>query len=620
MEKTAATTAHIDWSVDDDGACSIQQGALVLDEGGSSAGSFTSSAGALLQFAPGEFRLKTGASVLGSGTHEVTGGTVLAEGAASGHFDLLSGTLGSTGAGVLTLTNANTWTSGALNGQIVTGPAATLTLSTAGVKTMNTSCTLTNNGLLEMQPLSQIVGYNSVTLENTLTGTLRFAGDLVPFANIYGGNILRNRGSLQKSAGAGITTINNWYLDLYGACSALTGSIEIAADVTLQPGSHFSGPGRTRYLTGTAGTRGTIAVDSGVLEFAGGTIAGHPDGTARLSAAPAGAVEWTAGAIDGTLTFAGASSIPAGGTRQLNTSALLMNDGTLTIAGGTIIGYNSSTLRNLPGGTLRLAPAISLDNVYGGNTLINDGTLELTATGTLATPWSFTQTAGGTLRFPLGGTPAALTSGVLQTAYASLAGSFVAVVTPGLVPLPESEFYPLTYGSSTGSLSPVLATAGGYLITTIEPNRVKMKFTDVITYQAWADTYGLTGPDALPGADPDGDGLTNLVEFSLNAHPLNGAAPAGLLTGVPGTKGGTAFLFTRFAGGTTSPAGYNARGIRYIIEHSTTLGAWIPLPPTDPAVLSWTVTPAGDGVMETVRVEFPAALSRQQLRMTIVIP
>ena len=137
------------------------------------------------------------------------------------------------------------------------------------------------------------------------------------------------------------------------------------------------------------------------------------------------------------------------------------------------------------GGTLRLAPAISLGNVYGGNTLINDGTLELTATGTLATPWSFTQTAGGTLRFPLGGTSAALTSGVLQTAYASLAGSFVAVVTPGLVPLPESEFYPLTYGSSTGSLSPVLATAGGYLITTIEPNRVKMKFTDVVADVGW---------------------------------------------------------------------------------------------------------------------------------------
>lgn len=39
-------------------------------------------------------------------------------------------------------------------------------------------------------------------------------------------------------------------------------------------------------------------------------------------------------------------------------------------------------------------------------------------------------------------------------------------------------------------------------------------------YDAWALTNTLTGPDALPVADPDQDGLTNLTEFALNLDPL----------------------------------------------------------------------------------------------------
>jgi hypothetical protein len=47
-------------------------------------------------------------------------------------------------------------------------------------------------------------------------------------------------------------------------------------------------------------------------------------------------------------------------------------------------------------------------------------------------------------------------------------------------------------------------------------------------YDTWALNYGLTGENALPGADPDGDGFTNAQEYAFGTDPM--AATAALLT------------------------------------------------------------------------------------------
>ena len=36
-----------------------------------------------------------------------------------------------------------------------------------------------------------------------------------------------------------------------------------------------------------------------------------------------------------------------------------------------------------------------------------------------------------------------------------------------------------------------------------------------LTYEAWIAGYGLSGDDALPLSDPDGDGVVNLIEFAF---------------------------------------------------------------------------------------------------------
>lgn len=59
---------------------------------------------------------------------------------------------------------------------------------------------------------------------------------------------------------------------------------------------------------------------------------------------------------------------------------------------------------------------------------------------------------------------------------------------------------------------------------------------------AWAKTYNLTGDNALPGADPDGDGMKNVIEFLLGSNPKQGGAN-GLFEIDPDPTGTSVFTF-----------------------------------------------------------------------------
>jgi hypothetical protein len=49
-------------------------------------------------------------------------------------------------------------------------------------------------------------------------------------------------------------------------------------------------------------------------------------------------------------------------------------------------------------------------------------------------------------------------------------------------------------------------------------------------FEAWAQAEGLSGQDALPSADPDGDGVANLLEYILGGKALQPDAAAILPT------------------------------------------------------------------------------------------
>ncbi|NBS55181.1 hypothetical protein EBT23_06475 [bacterium] len=127
----------------------------------------------------------------------------------------------------------------------------------------------------------------------------------------------------------------------------------------------------------------------------------------------------------------------------------------------------------------------------------------------------------------------------------------------------------LTANGGTASNAP----AGTYLITPSDPvaprtipanpfQAVNYAFTfvdgtltvvDAITISDWANQNGLSGADAAPDADPDGDGMSNLMEFCLGLSPTNSSGAGGgfVMTNGPGNTVSMTYLRAKGVTGVT---------------------------------------------------------------------
>ena len=103
-------------------------------------------------------------------------------------------------------------------------------------------------------------------------------------------------------------------------------------------------------------------------------------------------------------------------------------------------------------------------------------------------------------------------------------------------------------------------------------------------YLNWADASGLPSGAAAPGADPTGDGFTNLDKFAFGIDP---AKPATALVEVARHETALVLQWNRPVAG----------GIEYVIEHSDTLrpDSWAPLPAQTPVVVEDPATPPPEG-------------------------
>ncbi len=136
----------------------------------------------------------------------------------------------------------------------------------------------------------------------------------------------------------------------------------------------------------------------------------------------------------------------------------------------------------------------------------------------------------------------------------------------------------LSLNPTTGVLSGMPATPGVYSNIQVTasngtaPNaQSAFSITVVNTVGNYAASNGLTGADAAPGADPDGDGLTNLMEYALNLNPAvsdagSGATPQAQVA--VRSYGGVNYLSIRF---TRVPL---ATDITYLVESSADLATW----------------------------------------------
>jgi len=130
-------------------------------------------------------------------------------------------------------------------------------------------------------------------------------------------------------------------------------------------------------------------------------------------------------------------------------------------------------------------------------------------------------------------------------------------------------------------------------------------------FAAWAASFGLTGANALAAADPDNDGLTNLIEYTFALAPVQPGGFQYLPVATTNAAGHTVLTFSLPA---TLPA-----DITCAVEASADLAAWQTIASCHAG--AWTgnstSTPAGERTVVTITDTVTAA--RRFLRLKVLL-
>jgi len=362
---------------------------------------------------------------------------------------------------------------------------------------------LTSSGTLANDT---VVGAGSLTINNAATNT---------FGGILGG----------AGSAFSLTKSNSGTLILTGA-NTYTGGTTIA-DGPIQ----MSGSGKLGATSGSLAINSGGALDlngtSQTVDALGGT---STSGNAVYNSVNATTSTLTVGSNGGSGTFDGIiTNTNSGGTGLValtKTGAGIQTlTGTNTYSGATTV--NGGTLRingNQSGATG--AVNVSATATLGGTGTLG-GPLTVSSGGSIApgvTTGTLTASAGavvaGTLNCDVDGTSV---DTLAVTGNLDLTGATLAV-SPSGAGATQSSYVIATYtGTLTGTFIVSPALPAGYSVSYSTPGQIKL--VSGTPYSTWAGTtYSLTGGDALPGADPDGDGVKNIVEFALNGNPTSGSS------------------------------------------------------------------------------------------------
>ena len=309
-----------------------------------------------------------------------------------------------------------------------------------------------------------------------------------------------------------------------------------------------------------------------------------------------------------TITLPSPVAVPAGsfyaGIHQTNTTNASMGyDNEVPIRSGTFFEADTT-----------LPPTAWFDFSPGGNFKLNVGVTLQTPAATptapaitngpptnpviVGTPYSFT--------FTTTGSPAptfTLTGGTLPTGLTlSSAGVLSGTCTNG----------------GTGSFPSIMVTASNATL----PNATQTFTLNTVTKaNNYIASFGLTGGGAALTADPDRDGITNLMEYALGLNP-NQNSLVGLPTVTLKNYSGTIFLSMLFHRSSL------ATDLTYIVQGSSDLVSWTNLGTSAAGgVTSGTgfVTETGSAPNFTVEVKDtvpydPLMLNKRFMRLMITSP
>jgi len=363
-----------------------------------------------------------------------------------------------------------------------------------------------------------------------------------------------------------------------------------------------------REGTSIGSANGTVSVVSSPITLEGNATvvplnAGAPSPASNYPLTLNGTITENGGSY--SLTKSGVNVTTLGGTGSSYTGATLVNEGTLVVNGS----ITASPVTVATGATL--GGTGTLGGTVAGNGAVSPG---MAVVGTLST--------GATTFSATGSLAAQIDSGTLTsdklavTGALNLGGSTLTVTDLGAVTLPAgTKFVIASHTGITGTFAN--APDGGNL--TVGPNTFTIDYDENVSgqlsitltaaagsaYDEWATAKGLNGSNNGKLADPDGDGLENVVEFGLDQHPLQPgdggklrAAIADVDAGAPVVNAYTLTVPMRTGADFTGSAPADllslpVDGVVYRVEGSTTL-AGFPLDITEvtPALSAGMTAPA----------------------------
>ncbi len=571
---------------------------------------------------------------------------------ASGYFDIengrtltVTGVIGGTGGlaktsstGHLTLAAENTYTGPTeIQGSTLIVGTQELPGTLGAGEVANDGLLVINRGDTEYEVANTISGTGGVNIGQnsdgsfdslvTLTGANTFTGNVSVNS---GGLLIRNAGALGE--GAKNITVNNGtagrpqlYLDGTANDVTLPADFTIVASSTNQSHPAIGSLAGDNVIEGnilitTGGGNAAVAVLGGSLTLNGGVSANNSgrnldlggekgadgivngvvsNGSGGMGIQKFGANTWT---LTGANNYTGATNVHEGtllinGNQAAASGNVVVNSG--AVLGGT--GSIGGTVVSNEGGVV--APGVEI------------GTL--TATGGLLR---------GTLEIEVDGADADF---LAVTGSLSLSGATLAIRETG-AGLTEPVYVIASYAILNGEFAALSGVPAGYGVdyNYQGANQIALVEGMATPFQNWIEGFAeITNPaDKLPGADPDGDGHSNLLEFALNGNPADPAANGylhGATAAVPGVGQALIVTFATRAGADfKTGASASADGVTYTVRGSLDLASFpesIGVSEVKPAIVpaSW---PAAGGGYEyhTFRLDASTGLpDRGFLRLEI---
>jgi autotransporter-associated beta strand protein len=508
--------------------------------------------------------LRTGADhALGDGDLAINGGTLdlqsFSDSVAA--LTLVSGSITGT-SGLLTATSYSL-VSGSISARLG-GASATLaksgatythTATLSGANSYGGITTLgSNSGSLVLAHNSAVGNTASIEVEGNGSALVLADGVTITGKPVtLRGNGTNNGSSAGSFAGA-LTTAAN-------ATATWTGS------VTLGDGNGRLGSGNSGslHLSGPilgSGANQSLSLSSGSGANIGTVVlAGSNNFTGNISI------------VRGNLKLGAANTLPA--TAILDVGSANVTDST----GFDLAGF-SQTLAGLRRSSANATQASTVTNSSAtAATLTLNQSSNLSYSGRITGSLTLAKSGAGSLTLTRSDALAASVSLDLQAGTVSIAHphAITALRLNGVWQAPGTYTAAHPSGRIGGAGSLVVATAG--------PSG----------FGAWIDGFNtLTAAEKLPDADPDADGVANLLEYVLNGLPTT--ADPSILPAPSLTPTHFVFSFTRRE--------ESAATTTQVFEYGSTLGAWTPVSitaPTGPGVSLGTLA----GGIRTVTVSVP---------------